>query len=228
MWPHAIATLRASARLPATWLIPGIGVLVGWFGMSLGILALGDLELENREMALATTEGTGVLLVLWLLARHLDEDARSGFAVAAEQTAPGSSGRLVGRWAGSVVAAVAPTLLVGTALGLMAGLEARWVLWLVTTSTCSLAIAGAWGLLLGALGSGTVVVLGGMTLWLAGHLPWGTDPLLPGPIGALLRAWLPGARLAEGGIRLAGYTSAAILGTLLLTLALTRRTVPRG
>jgi hypothetical protein len=214
--------------MPATWVIPVLGGLAGWFGISLGILTLGDVEPQARELAETTGQGVAALLVGWLLARHLDEDARSGFAVAAEQTGPGLEGLLLGRWAGSILTAFPLAALAGLALGPTGGEDGPWALHLVIATMSVALLAGAWGLLLGAWGGGLLVVLGGMGLWLLGHLPWGSPSWLPGPAGDLLRAWLPGPRPLAEGLRMAGYTSAATLGTLLLTLASTHRRVARG
>jgi hypothetical protein len=55
-----------------------------------------------------------------------------------------------------------------------------------------------------------------------GAPPVGVAPFLDGSIGRVLAALLPGPRQGTLGLAVIGYTSAAVAGLLLVTLALSR------
>ena len=77
-------------------------------------------------------------------------------------------------------------------------------------------------MLLGSLWRGGGTSLAVILLWVLGHLPWGRAPFLEGVAGRVLRAWLPGPRGVGSEVEGLGYTSAAVTGLLLVTVALSR------
>lgn len=224
MWPYAIATLRQAYRSPVSWTLGACAVFAGWFGAIAAVLALTEVGEQLGPLVLSTGHLAGVLLTLWLVGRALDEDRHSGFAEAADATAAGRAGRTLGRWAGASLAGALLALLVGhlTALLVTGSLERPGTLSLLSTSSQVTALAGAWGVLLGNTWRGGGAMLGVFALWVLGHLPWGRAPFLDGLPGRVLRAWLPGPREAAGAFEALGYTSAAVAGLLLVTLALSR------
>jgi len=200
----ALATLREALRGPAPWLIAALVLSAVAAGLGLGIFALSSDPEAAGRLALESAMGTAALGTLWVLARTLDGDSRSGFCAAADQARGGPRARWLGRYAGAL----------GT--GLLAAVPAAgWgVVWaqssvfsLVIASTCAAALAGAVALALHALRWGGVAVgLGSAALWVLGHLPWGA----PGWGGATL-GWLAG--LLPPGVREGRPTPACLVAT---------------
>lgn len=227
MWAYALATQKDALRRPAFWLLLLTGLGLSAIGARLAILEIGLDSGRVVEMARGTAHLVGVLCGLWLLGVALEEDRMGGFSVAADSTAPGHAGRLLGRWTG----AVALGSLVATLSGLLGLLLSgprihldggEWV-YLLFTSIASISLALAWLVFLAGFGAGGGAAVLALLLWLLGHLPWDSGAWLGGHAGRVLMAWLPGPRthldLCSG-----GYTSAAVLGLLLLGLARARPT----
>ena len=221
MWPYASATLKSAWRSPMAWSLLVLGGLTGWFATSAAILALDDAGAQSQPLTLSTAQLVGVLLALWLTGRSLDEDRHSGFAAAADAAQPGPGGRLLGRWLGATLAGGGLALLTATAIAAVARVEQPPVLLLLSTSIMAPAVVSAWAVLLGNVWRGAGATLTVFLLWLLGHLPWGVAPYLDGLFGRLVGGILPGPRTA-GTIDTLGYTSAAVAGLLLVTLALSR------
>ncbi len=214
---YLLSTWTSAWRLPALWLIAGLGLAATAVGLSLSILALEADEAGAQRLVQESVQATAALATLWLLARALDADARSGFCVAADQTQGGLGARLWGRFSGAALVGVVASL---PALGAGATWTQADPIWLLCTTIVSTALLGAWGLLLWALGLGGVALwLVGGGLWLLGHLPWGADGW-GGVAGRWIGAWLPPGLDAQG--RLAPAALAALAGLLLLARALAR------
>lgn len=221
MWAYTLATLRHAWRSPLTWVLLGLGVFFGWFATTLAVLALDEAGAQAEPLTLSTAHLAGVLLVLWLVGRGLDEDRTSGFAAAADVTPAGHTGRLAGRWLGAVLAGTALAVATAGLIDLTSEHPAPDSLYLLSTSIMVVGLVGAWGILLGTLWGGGGATLAAFLLWVLGHLPWGAEPFLAGPTGRALGAWLPGPRTA-GSLEVLGYTSAAVAGLMLVALALSR------
>jgi hypothetical protein len=203
------------------WGIAVLGVLAGWGGFSLSILALGEMESQEREVALSTAHAFGVLAALWVAAIQGAEDTATGFAVAAGCARPGVLGRLLGRALGAASVGIVVVYMI------LAGLaQATWALGsiqlLIATTWVVLSIS-AWGLLFAASGRAGVAVLCGLVLWVLGHLPWGSADLLPGSAGRALGAWLPGPRDPAKAVADAGATLPAAVAALSLAWAFAPR-----
>ncbi len=221
MWPYASATLRSAIRSPVSWTLLALGAFVGWFAAASAILALTEVGRQALPLTLSTAQLVGVLLVLWLVGRGLDEDRHSGFAQAADAAAPGPGGRLLGRWAGATMAGGALAVLTALLISTSNTVPRPPAILLLSTSICAAGHVGAWALLLSTFwrgGGGTMAVF---LLWILGHLPWGVAPFVEGRLGRTVGALLPGPVNAESAATV-GYTSAAVAGLLLLALALSR------
>lgn len=222
MWAYARITLKEAAASPATWGLCILGAFFGWFATTLAILAVAEIEGQARALVEGTSQLFGALLTLGLLSRTLEEDSGSGFALAGDAARTGPQGRLLGRWLGSVTAGVLASLIVAAltaATGAAGSLDAWYLLY---ASIMAMAVVGAWAALVSSQWAGPVGALVVLLLWVLGHLPWGTDPFLAGPLGSAIGALLPGPRPTADGWRTLGYTSAAVSGLLLLALALVR------
>ena len=222
MWPYAEATLRLAGRSVSTWVLCGLGIFAGLFAVNFAILALADVAAQSHAVLIGTCQLFSVLLVIWLLGRALDDDSASGFVSAADATGPGVSGRVLGRWAGAVLAGVGLALLVGFVVPLFSPLDWPPLIHLLIASFQAAGLVAAWIVLLGARWHGGGAALAAFLLWLLGHLPWGAAPFPTGPAADALRAWLPGPREASAAVAGLGPTTLAIAGVLLLALALTR------
>jgi hypothetical protein len=218
----AADTLRQALRSPGPWVLLAVGALVGVLGLDLAVLALGAAEAQSAELALATSLTTATLATLWVLGRALDEDRRSPLVRSVDAAVPGVGGRLLGRWAGAVLAG---SLVGACLLGLLLGLGGQaWPGpgYLYVAIVSAELLVGAWGLLLARSGSGTTALLAGALLWMLGHLPWGSPGLLPGLAGRTLGTLLPGPHVAERGVAGVAAALLSVLGLLLLAAA------PRG
>ena len=223
MFAYLLSTWTSAWRLPALWVLAALGFGATAAGLSLSILALEHDEVGAQRLLQETAQVTAALAVLWLLARTLEADTRSGFCVAADQTLGGLGARLWGRYCGCLLAGAAaslPALVAGTA----------WTeadpLWLLSTTIVSAALLGAWALVLWALGLGGVaLLLVGGGLWLLGHLPWGAVGW-GGEAGRWVGAWMPPGLNAEG--RLAPAALGALAGLLLLARAWARAAADGG
>ena len=223
MLAYLLSTWISAWRLPGLWLIAALGLAAIAVGLGLSILALGADEAGAQRLAQESAQAAAALATLWLLARTLDADMRSGFCVAADQTRGGLGARLWGRFSGSALAGVAASL---PALGAGAAWTQADPLWLLSTTIIAALLLGAWGLLLWALGLGGVGLwLVGGGLWLLGHLPWGATGW-GGSLGRWIGAWLPPGLDAQG--RLAPAALAAVAGLLLLARAWARAPADAG
>ncbi len=223
MWPYALATIRQAYRSPVSYVLAACGAFAGWFAASAAILALTEVGEQNDPLLYSTSHLAGVLLTLWLIGRALDEDRHSGFAQAADATAAGLAGRILGRWAGATLAGAMLAIIVGfLTAGLTGALEMPDGISLLSTSIQATGIVAAWAVLVGNVWRGGGTMLAVFLVWVLGHLPWGRAPFLEGLPGRILRSWLPGPREAAGALEGLGYTSAAVAGLLLATLALSR------
>lgn len=222
MWPYALATASQAIRSPLAWALCAGAVCAMWFASVAAILAIDEVGLQAQPLLLGTAHLAAVLTTLWLVARGLEEDRQSGFAAAADATAPGPGGRLLGRWLGAASSGACVALLGGTVGSLLTVGDWPPVLLLLSTTIQCACLVGAWGVLLGTVWRGGVSALPVFLLWTLGHLPWGRDPFLSGPVGQALRALLPGPRGAGSVLEGLGYTAAAVAGLLLATLALCR------
>jgi hypothetical protein len=223
MWAFTLATLRIGRRMPLLGLLAGLGVAALAIGLGLGIYALSSDPAAQARLAQESVAGTAALGALWLLARALDQDARSGFCLAADQTAAGARARLAGRWLGAVLAGAACALPAAACAWGWAGSSPGYLLLAIILPSGLLA---AWALLLGVLGMGGVSIFGACgLLWLAGHLPWGA-PGWGGPWARGVAAWLPPGTSATGSVRLEAVL--AMLGLLGVALALGRPTEARA
>ena len=223
MLAHALASFRYVRRAPAAWFLALGALAVTWFALGFEVLAVRTDPGRRAELVSASAGLAGIALVLWCLARLLEEDARSGFALAADTTAPGPGGRLIGRWAGALLAGLCATIVVGGLAALTGGAPAAGSLSLCIAMSGPLALTGAWCILGSTLLSPgrAAAVAGG--LWILGHLPWGRPPLLSGLPGAALRAWLPSPPLREApwsGLAAAGI---AAFGLVLIASRVVQR-----
>lgn len=215
-------TLRRTLRSPGPYVIVGVGVLVGWTALGLSILALGRDTATSAPLLLATGQLVAAVGVLWTLGRRLQEDRSSGFTRAADCTAPGVRGRAAGRWGGAV--------LLGTGLGFaVVGLllplaPATPSPSLLLLYSASIGVAGllvaSWGIVLDRIGAGPALLLLGLVVWVAGHLPWGSPDLVPGVAGRLVGALLP--RPPAPDTTPSGWLAAVAAAGGLLALALAR------
>lgn len=228
MWAYARATIRDALASPVSYGLLAGSLFLSWCGAALSILALHDQPGQRADLVAATSEMFALLVGLGLLGRTLDEDRASGFVEAADATRLGPPGRVLGRWGGAVLCAlVCGMLSVGGMLALRAA-PPQAGLYLLTTSIPSLLVALAWGALFAALLSGVVGTLVTFTLWLAGHLPWGTAPFLEGGVGRALRAVLPGPRPHVGMAEAWPPALLATAGVLAIAVALAGPARPRG
>jgi hypothetical protein len=223
MIAHAIDTVRRAVRGPSLWVLTGLGLVAGWSAAGLAILALGRGHAQAAGIVGETSRAFAVLVVLFVLARTLEQDRRSQLTTALDATRPGRVGRLAGRWGGAALVGLSVSAFLHACLGLTAGLEAAEWLYLYSTSIVVVLLGAGWGLLLAGAFHGGGVVLAGLLAWFLGHLPWGTAGLLEGPTGRALAALLPGPRTTIG----APSALAAAVGLLLLALALQGRPTPR-
>lgn len=218
MWASLLATLRSVLRSPVPYLGALAIVLASLAGLGLGVLALTANARGDEELAVETGEGLGVLVALVLLVRLLDGDARSGLALAADQTAPGERSRLLGRVLGCSLAGWGAAVLGLALVQALAAPLGRQALWLLVTIVYPVGVACIWALLWHAgTGSGVAALMGGLGAWGLGHLPWGAPGFDFGAVGALLAGALP-AR--PDSVRAALAQLAACGGLLLLVLAL--------
>lgn len=222
MSAHALATLRFALRTPMTWGLMLSAAVAGWFAASFDVLALDASAASPAGVVAATAQFAGAVLVAWLVARTLDEDAASGWTAAVDATSPGHRVRHLGRWAGATVAAalssVGAIILASLATG---GLELA-LLSLSCTTIVALALVGAWSTLLSVRWRGGGAILAAVLVWFAGHLPWGHERFVPGMGGRLLRAWLPAPDFDVASIQPWAQHGLAIGGLLLLGAALAR------
>ncbi len=219
-------TLRRAARSPSAWGLAVCGLVAGWAGIALSVLALGAAEAQAASLLLATGQAWAVILVLWVLTRLLEEDRASAFTAASDAARPGRGGRLLGRWGGSVLAAAPTAALVASLPGWIAGAPAPNFLCLFLTSIVLAAVAGAWALLVGGAGGGPwpfLVVLG---LWAVGHLPFGAPGVLGGRVGRVVGAVLPGPLPAAPSAGSLLGSALVVAGLLLLALAIATRGMP--
>ncbi len=221
MWPYASATLKSAWRSPVSWVLLALGAFTGWFAATAAILALSDVGSQSGPLTISTAQLVGALLTLWLVGRAMDEDRHSGFAQAADASGPGVSGRLLGRWAGASAAGAILAVLTALVISSSAAVNRPASLLLLSTSIMRAAHVGAWAVLLGSTWRGGGATLAVFLMWVLGHLPWGVDPFLGGAHGRVLGALLPGPATAGDAVSL-GYTSAAVVGLLLISLALSR------
>ncbi len=195
MWVHAVDTLWRAVRRPGPWLVLLLGVGAGWLGLELAVLALGDRQAQATEVASTTGVAFGALLALWVLASTFEENRRApGWRDMILVTRPGRAGRLLGQWAGATLLGALGGAAVSLGLGISATGSPGSLLLYITIIVQVLHV-GAWGLVLGTTWAGGAVVVGGLGLWVLGHLPWGTAGLLPGGPGRALAAVLPGGAL---------------------------------
>jgi hypothetical protein len=211
-------TVRQAWRLPAVWVLTGLGLLTGWLGFEVAILALGEGGSQAADLVAATSQTTAALAVVWVLGRLADHDREPGFAVAAAAAAPGQAGRLIGRLLGSLVTGAMVAAVIQVVLGLLGPNIDQWIL-LYIASLESTAVAGAWSLLLSSFLRSGASTLTSLLAWGAGHLPWGAAGLLEGGAGTALGALLPGPRSPAEWASALGYTCAATAGAVLLALA---------
>jgi hypothetical protein len=212
MWPHAAVLLRQACRGPGLWLIVLLGIGAGWMGMALSVLTLGDAGQQAPEIVSSTGLGVTALATLWLMAMAAERDRSSRFRAVLDACAPGRPGRLLGRWLGSALGGALAGALAVTAL---AAIHGGAYLLLYLTIVIQGGVVGAWGLLLGRWGSGGTILAGGLSLWLLGHLPFGSRALWPGPLGEAVAAWLPGPR---ADLRALAASALAAAGVLVLAL----------
>jgi len=222
MWAYTIATLRQALRSPVTWVLAALTVFSGWFATSAAILAISDLADQSEALVLSTAHLGGVLLTLWLVARSLDEDRTSGFACAADASAAGCGGRILGRWAGGTLAGATLSAATGALIASTSALQQPPALLLLYTNVLACGIVAAWAMLIGTWWRSGGATLAVFLAWVLGHLPWGVPQFLEGPGGRALAALLPGPRHGLTGLNAMGYTSAAIAGLLLLALAFSK------
>jgi hypothetical protein len=219
VWAHAASTLRQAGRNAGFWVVCLLGLAAGWVGLELSVLALGTADVQAPEMIRSTALATVAVASLWILAGAMEQDRASGFRPSLDCCAPGWRGRLMGRWAGSALAGAVGGLIVSLVLGVGQG-QLDQNLSLYITLIVQGALLASWGLLLARLGSGGAIVVGGLLLWLLGHLPFGTPALWPGTMGTLCAAWLPGPRISAPGIASSGLAAG---GLLLLALWISDR-----
>ena len=225
MLAHTQDTIRRAVRGPTVWVLLGLGFLAGWGGAGLAILALGRGHTQTVGIVGETSHVIAVLVTLMTLARSLEEDRRSRFTAALDATAPGSSGRRLGRWGGAVALGLGVGACLQAILGWTLGVLGQPADWLSLYSTTILVVvlAAGWGVLLSRAFGGGGMVLAGLLAWFLGHLPWGTPGFLEGPVGRALGALLPGPRASDAALS----ALAAAAGLLLVGLALGARSTAR-
>ena len=228
MWAYARVTAKDAVLSPVTWGLCLLGVFFGWFATTLAILALVEIEGQGEALVISTSQLFGALLTLSLLGRTLEEDSTSGFTLAGDATAAGPQGRLLGRWVGACTGGVVMTLIVAALTASTGAAPMPPIHYLLYTTTLSIAVVGAWAVLLASQWNGAAGGLIVLLLWILGHLPWGTAPFAEGTLGRALAAWLPGPRPVDGGWSTLGYTSATVAGLLLLARVLARPAEPRS
>jgi hypothetical protein len=199
-------TVRRALRAPGTAVLLALGLLAGWAGFALAILALGEAESQAGEVVAGTASAWAALLTLQALARVLDQDAAAALTPAVDATAPGLLGRLLGRWGGSILVGLGGSAALGTAL--IAFSPAPWagLLSLYSTTLSTALLAGSWGLVLGVLAGPRAILGGGLLLWVLGHVPWRAASLLPGPLAE--HAALTALGLVCVALARAGHTAA--------------------
>jgi hypothetical protein len=220
---HLAVTLRVLARLPGAWLFALGAAGIGWLCSRIGILAIGNDPRRDVELAAGTAHFAGVAFAIWSLGSRLYEDASASLTLSTDATAPGPSGRLLGRWLACLLAGLCVAGATGFA-SLTAGpgtARPGEILYLLSTSIIPISIASTWVLFLGARGGGAAAAVATLLLWVGGHLPWAAENWLGSPFGRALDAWLPGP-VEEPVAESALYTSCGVLGLLCLTLARAR------
>ena len=221
MWAYASATLRHALRSPVSWVLLALGVFFGWFALTAAVLAIDDVSRQAASIGSSTAHLAAALLTLWVLGRSLEEDRHSGFAAAADASRAGPRGRVLGRWVGAALAGALLGVGVALAIALTTRLPSTPLILLLSTSIQVSAMVGAWAVLLGSLWRGGGAMLAALVLFVLGHLPWGSPAFLAGRVGFALGTWLPGPR-SSGGLDSLGYTSLAVAGLLLVSLASAR------
>jgi hypothetical protein len=194
-----------------------LGVLSTIVGLGLSVLALGDVGRTGAVLLRESAGTTSALAALWLLALCHEVDLRSGFTSALDATRPGAPGRYGGRFLGAMavsVLATLPTVVVGS---WVLGAESPSTIYLLVASIHSVLLLVSWALLLlVTTSSSQAALLGGLALWVAGHLPWGQPAWGGREWGRIAAALLPGGAAASEVV--------AALGLLALGAALLRRT----
>ncbi len=237
MWHYALSTARSSLRRPSTYIIAGTGLFLGWFGGAYSILALDNPNETMPALFLSSALMCGVFTIAWFVARSLEDDRGSQFRLAADQAAPGSHGRVLGRWAGALLVAILSAGLVFSILSLglttkSASLKSTPSISLHNTyswvrgsgqlmaSIILVASCGAWAVFFARWTHPTVALVGGAAAWMASHVPWESVAVLGGAPGSFMRCLFPSATLHAGVLlpMLLG-SCAAIAGVLCLALA---------
>ena len=200
------------------WVVAAIAAFAAWFGVSFAILALDRTPSDAAALLVSTAQLGAAITLAWLVQSTLDEDASSGFVVAADAAASGPGGRWMGRWGGALVASwlCGSLAVMVAALATKQSLGGALLLWI--TSIVPLAVHGAWALLAAVHWRGGAALGVVLLIWFLGHLPWGRPPVLEGLLGQMLRAWLPTPRAIHAPW---AHAPAALLTTLgLLWLAM--------
>ena len=222
MSAHALATLKFALRTPMTWGLMLGAAVAGWFAASFDVLALDESAAAPAGVFVATAQFAGAILVAWLIARSLDEDATSGWTAAVDSAQPGHRVRHIGRWAGATAAAGLSSI--GAII--LSSVATRSVqselLSLVCTTIVALGLVGAWAMLLSVRWRGGGAILVAVLIWFAGHLPWGHAQFVPGLGGRVLRAWLPAPHFDPASIASWTQHGLATAGLLMLCTALSR------
>lgn len=211
----ALDTLVRALRAPGVWVLFGLGLATGWAGLSLAVLALGDTAHQAPEMISSTTQTWAGLLTIWTLARFLDQDRGSDLRAALDASRVGEVGRGLGRWAGAVLLGASGATVLGGVLALQVRHGVDTLSLLYTSISVALAM-GAWALALTAwLGPG-LAMGGSLFLWVLGHLPWGSDALVPGFLGHAVLTVLPRPMTLPATMGGLASTGCLVLGLLLM------------
>ena len=180
---------------------------------------------------------SGVCTVVWVLSRNLEEDRHSQFRLAADQTAAGDGGRILGRWVGALLVSVLSMAVILLLLHLSSrgaaqptpAQDTQGLYYMHDTNTgvrgwgmalAVLASCGAWALAIARWLHPAMGVIGGLSAWTASHVPWESPTVLGGVLGGLVRCLFPTLGGGEGApVALAGGYVLATAGLLCLALA---------
>jgi hypothetical protein len=168
----ATATVRAGLRTPAVWVGALLAALGFTAGLTLDVMAISG-KVRALELAVGTAESLACLLGAWMAARALEQDRLSRTASTLDSTRAGVAGRLLHRWAGSLVLAWLPAVLVVLVGAYICVIQSSTSLTVYSTSILAAilesGVAAAWAVLAGRFWGAIGAALAGAAAFVVGR-----------------------------------------------------------